>query len=193
MSVAELYLGDLETLFLDACPLNIRPVLYKRYVDDILLIFDLKRFNRSARQCKDSYKGLVREFLDYVHEFLKDTRIVFTSELEVNRNLPFLDCNINRTDYYCDISVYRKPTNSNRFVSPLSFVSKQVLVTTLNALRLRALRYCTSGDCLKEEFDFLKDVFIRKLGHCKNLVEKFFTISGSVQTCRPPYKNPSHI
>ncbi len=85
--------------------------------------------------------------------------------------------------------VYRKPTQSNRYLSKNSSVPRQWILqwilSTLNTLRIRALRYCTSPQDLKEEFEFLSNVFINNHGYDAKLVRRFFSIDGVISTCKP--------
>ena len=73
-------LSHYEQVWLDDCPDEFKPVYYKRYVDDIFVLFrsphHLEKFN---------------EYLD-----TKYANIKFTSKEEVNGSLPFLDVLISR-------------------------------------------------------------------------------------------------
>ena len=79
-SLANAFLAHYEQVWLDDCPDEFKPVYYKRYVDDIFVLFrsphHLEKFN---------------EYLNTKHANIK-----FTSEKEVNGSLPFLDVLISR-------------------------------------------------------------------------------------------------
>ena len=74
-SLANAFVAHYEQVWLDDCPDEFKPVYYKRYEDDIFVLFrsphHLEKFN---------------EYLNTEHANIK-----FTSEKEVNRSLPFLD------------------------------------------------------------------------------------------------------
>ena len=73
-SLANAFLAHYEQIWLNDCPDEFKPVYYKRYVDDIFVLFQsphhLEKFN---------------EYLNTKHANIK-----FTSEKEVNGSLPFL-------------------------------------------------------------------------------------------------------
>ena len=82
-----------EKKWLEDCPIQFKPMLYRRYVDDTFLLF------KSSEHAK--------LFLDYLNS--KHPNIEFTSDIEVNNTLSFLDINITRGEQL-STSIYRKPT-----------------------------------------------------------------------------------
>ncbi len=82
-------------------------------MDDIFLIFDSKNFTDSASVHDDIRTAIILAFVKFLHDFLKDTRVRFTYELENSGFIPFLGCSISRTNYSCSVSVFRKKTHSN--------------------------------------------------------------------------------
>ncbi|XP_065559605.1 uncharacterized protein LOC136026830 [Artemia franciscana] len=75
--------------------------LYMRYVDDCLIIWN----------------GAQDKLISFLNIFNKqDPDIKFTIELENNCNLPFLDVLITKRETRLDLSVYRKPTHSDRYL-----------------------------------------------------------------------------
>ncbi len=109
-SLANAFLCHFETVWLDSCPIEFKPVLYKRYVDDCFLLFRQK-----------SHVPLFLEFLNRQHP-----NIEFTSELELEGVLSFLDISISRVGGHFQTSLYRKPTFSGVYShfdssSPLCF------------------------------------------------------------------------
>ena len=178
VSVSDIYLGVLEQEFLEnVCPIHLRPVYFKRYIDDCIALFVLI-------PPYSSIKSMMNAFLHEFHTFLSNTRIRFTVEYENSLNsINFLDCAIKRCPNKVDISVYRKPTHSNRYTSKYSYIPKQFLFSTLNTLKLRALRYCTSPTLLAAEFKLLYDTFVHKHGYNPNIIGKFFVLDNLTQTC----------
>src|SRR5215469_5579478 len=94
---ANIFMCYHESQWLDNCPPHFKPLLYKRYVDDLLIIFkDLSH---------------AQPFLHYLNT--QHNNIKFTTELEVNNSLPFLDIVISHKDTSFNTSVYSKPTNTS--------------------------------------------------------------------------------
>jgi len=96
--VADLVMRDLEELILNS--LDIRPTLYYRYVDDIIL---------SAP--KDEIQSILDKFNSYHH------RLKFTLETEVNHCLNFLDITLIRKDTKIITDWFHKSTFSSRYLS----------------------------------------------------------------------------
>ena len=91
---ANIFMSFLEESFLDDCPLEFRPLFYKRFVDDTFALFYDRR---SATQ-----------FLEYINGI--HPNIKFTIEHEENNKLPFLDVLITRENNCFSTSVFRKST-----------------------------------------------------------------------------------
>jgi len=81
--VANMFMEHLERKLLDTAPEDLKPTLWKRYVDDILKLVK-----------KDSVQKLT-EFLQKMDD---SNNIKFTNEVEQSGQLPFLDLLLNRTD-----------------------------------------------------------------------------------------------
>ena len=91
---ANLFLVYYERKWLENCPLQFKPKFYRRYVDDIFLMFDKK---------------------DHVKKFLKhmNTRhrnIKFTVEEEQDNKISFLHISITRVGNKLQTSLFRKRT-----------------------------------------------------------------------------------
>ena len=90
-----------EILWFEKCPPEFRPVIYKRYVDNTFLLF--QNINQ------------IEKFKYYLN--LQHANIKFTSEIEMNNSLSFLDIKIVRQNNKFTTSVYRKPTFSGVFTN----------------------------------------------------------------------------
>ena len=75
---ANIFLCYHESIWLQDCPSDFKPVLYRRYVDDTFLLF------------RDPAHANL--FLNYLNS--KHQNISFTCEIENNNSLAFLDVNI---------------------------------------------------------------------------------------------------
>ena len=96
--VADLYMEFFEGLALNTAPA--RPRIWKRYVDDTFSVMK---------------KGDVDGLLNH----LNSTRpsIKFTMEVEEDGSIPFLDTRVTRkVEGKLDITVYRKPTHTDRYL-----------------------------------------------------------------------------
>ncbi len=90
-----------EKSWLHNCPSTFKPLLYRRYVDDCFLLF------KSSDH--------VPRFLNYVNR--QHPNISFTSELERDGKLPFLDVEVTRSNGKFSTSIYRKPTFTGFFTN----------------------------------------------------------------------------
>ena len=97
--VANLYMEHFERIALDTA--KVRPRLWKRYVDDTCCIVKT---------------GGVDELLTHLNSVRPS--IQFTVEVEKKGCLPFLDTLLTRsTNGALEISVYRKPTHTDRYLN----------------------------------------------------------------------------
>ena len=106
---ANAFLSKHEKEWLNECPDNIKPLKYRRYVDDIFLL------------CRDEEHH--RKFMDYMNS--KHENISFTDEIENNNSMAFLDVLVSRNDNSFSTSLYRKATFSGVFTNFYSFLSMQ--------------------------------------------------------------------
>ena len=74
-AVANVFLGHFEEQWMPDCPIDYKPISYRRYVDDTFLLF--------------SSELPVTKFLNYMNS--KHWDIKFTIEREENNSLSFLD------------------------------------------------------------------------------------------------------
>ena len=93
-SLADIFLAYHEKIWLDQCPSDFKPLLYRRYVDDTCVIF------KSADH--------VLPFLNYLNS--RHRAIEFTYETEKDNSIPFLNIKITKCNQSFKTTVYRKPT-----------------------------------------------------------------------------------
>ena len=79
-TLANIFLGYHENNWLNECPIEFKPIYYRRYVDDLFLLFD-------SPDHLDSFK----RYMNNQHP-----NINFTSEVEIDNSLPFLDVFVTR-------------------------------------------------------------------------------------------------
>ena len=93
-TLANAFLCHFEKIWLEDCPSDFKPYIYRRYVDDTFLMF------------RDP--SHIDHFLEYLNN--KHPNIKFTKELENNGSLSFLDVQVMK-DYVSgrlETSIYRK-------------------------------------------------------------------------------------
>ena len=125
-----LYYG--ETKWLDKCPEEFKPVFYRRYVDNVFVLFR-----------KEEHLKLILNYLNSCHENIK-----LTSEKETNNKLSFLDIEIPRDKNQFVTSVYGKPTFSGVFSHLDSFIPRGYKFNLVSTLIFR----CYSVYCSMELF-----------------------------------------
>ena len=125
-----------EEIWLQNCPSEFKPVIYRRYVDDTFLLFPSKHHIKKFRNC-----------LNRQHKNIK-----FTSETENENSISFLDIRITRDNNKFMTSVYRKPTFSGVFTNFGSFIPKSYKYNLLFTLLHRAFKLSQ-----------ILNVFIKKL------------------------------
>lgn len=117
-TLANIFMAFYETKWLDQCPPEFKPFFYRRYIDDIFVMF------RSPEHLK--------EFETYFNSC--HSNISFTSEKEENNCMPFLDFEFCRSHNLITSTVYRKPTFTGvytHFESLIHFSYKKGLILTL--------------------------------------------------------------
>ncbi|XP_061385802.1 uncharacterized protein LOC133320855 [Danaus plexippus] len=135
--VADIFMEDFEVRAL--CSPPIRPLIYKRYVDDTFTILN---------------KNKTSAFLNYLNSI--NSKIQFTIELEANNSLAFLDILVVRNpDNTLGHTVYRKPTHTDRYLNGNSHHHPIQLATVGKSLLQRAQHLC-DADHLEAELQHVK-------------------------------------
>ena len=117
-TLANTFVCHFENIWLENCQSHFTPIVHRRFVDDKFSLFQLK-----------DHVGKFRNYLNKQHKNIK-----FTSEIEENSSLSFLDKTISRENNKFVTSVYRKPTFSGAFTNFESFIPdihKRGLIETL--------------------------------------------------------------
>ena len=142
---ADCFMGHHERKWLDDCPVQFKPLYYRRYVDDTFLIF------------KD--RAHVELFLNYLNS--KHPNIEFTSEVEIDGKISFLDILIERKNGYFSTSVFRKKTYTGLGLNYLSFSAHLFKVNSIGTLINRAYNICSDYCNFDNEMKFLHDYFVK--------------------------------
>nr|XP_032513083.1 uncharacterized protein LOC116767039 [Danaus plexippus plexippus] len=121
------------------CSPPIRPLIYKRYVDDTFTILN---------------KNKTSAFLNHLNSI--NSKIQCTIELEANNSLAFLDILVVRNpDNTLGHTVYRKPTHTDRYLNGYSHHHPIQLATVGKSLLQRAQHLC-DADHLEAELQHVK-------------------------------------
>src|SRR5215469_695425 len=144
---ANIFLCYHEQLWLNSCPPEFKPLLYKRYIDDCLVIFK-----------HQSHAPLFLQYLNTRHP-----NIQFTSEIENNGSLPFLDILISHDSSSFSTSVYRKPSNTLLGTNFFSNIHTKFILTPLHTLFNRAYNISSNWFTFHNEISFLKIFFFSNL------------------------------
>ena len=124
----------------DNCPVQFWTRYYRRYVDDVFLMF----------KCKDQ----VKQYLRYMN--FRHANIQFMCEEESNNKISFLDASITRMNSNLVTSLYRKKTFSNVYLNNNSFLSLKYKKGLIHTLLFRAFNICTDYNKFHNEVQYLK-------------------------------------
>ena len=146
---------------------------FGRYVDDICLV---------VKKNID-----LNDLLIAFNNADPEGRIKFTMELETNGSLPFLDTLLDHNHNSLSISVYRKPTHSNRFVHFSSCQPTAQKLGIVRTLSRRAVQLSSNSAICQVENDLLFDAF-EKCAYPKNDVKRFMIAIGASRQPEDPSK-----
>ena len=152
---ANIFLCFYEQIWLENCPVEFKPAVYRRFVDDTFLLF------RSYEHIEK-----FRTYLNCQHPNIK-----FTSEIEEHNCMSSLDIKITRELNSFSTSVYRKPTFSGVFTNFDSFIPLSSKTGLIWSLLYRAFSLCSSFELLHQEILKLKDIFKRN-GYTISFIDK---------------------
>ena len=141
-TLANVFMCHFENIWLENCPSHFKPIVYRRFVDDTFLLFRLKDH--------------VEKFRNYLNKQHK--KIKFTSEVEENGSLSFLDIKISRENNKCVTSVYRKPTFTGVFTNFESFILDIYKRGLIETLLYRSFRLCSNNENFHREIETLRSI-----------------------------------
>ena len=156
-TLANTFLVHFEKNWLRNCPSDFKPHYYRRYVDDIFVLFTSPR-----------HLEAFRNFLNGRHANLS-----FTIEREKQNRMSFLDIAIIREDRTFSTSVYRKPTFSGVYTHFDSFLPSTYKFGNVYTLSYRCFRICSSWTKLHNELVCLKETFLKN-GYPEDCINKCF-------------------
>ena len=152
-TLTNVFMCHLENIWLENCPSHFKTIVYRRFVDDTLLLFPSK--NHVER---------FRNYLNKQHKIIKPT-----TEIEENGSLSFLDIKISRENNKLVTSVYRKPTFSEVFTNFESFIPDIYKRGLVETLLYSSFRLCSNYENFPREIETLKSI-IKRNSYPHNLV-----------------------
>ena len=173
-TLVNFFLVYYEHKWLEECSLQFWPKYYRRYVDDIFLIFESRDH--------------VKKFFKYMNS--RHPNIQFTCEEESNNKISFLDISVTRINKKLTTSLYRKKTFSGVYLNFNSFLPMDYKKDLIHTLLFRAYNICADYVTLHTEIEFLISIWQRNsfplffIDKCiKRFLDKLFikqNISGTV-------------
>ena len=168
--LANIYMEFFETELLKDIPVDMRPILWLRYVDDIFCCFkDMSKFNAFLDML-----NRVRPSIQFTYELSRIESIVDGSPdlpANVTEILPFLELNVMRLNNGTfTFSIYRKPCHAGNYLHAYSYQPLTQKTTVIRSMYLRAYRFCDT-QFLTEEEDHLQQSFL-KLGYTNKFIDK---------------------
>ena len=141
-SLANAILCHYEKEWLDNCPSHFKPIVYRRYVDDIFVLF--------------SSKEHLQPFVDYINK--QHRCIKFTSETEQNNTFSFLNINVTHQNKQLKTFVYRKPTFSGVFTRYESYIDRSYQKSLIFTLLSRCYSICSDYTRFHLEVQILREI-----------------------------------
>jgi len=142
--IANIFLNHFESNHIQNCPESIKPILYKRYLDDTFLLFD--------------NENLAIQFFNYFNQ--KHKNISFTFEAEKENKISFLDVTVERCDNSFSTNVFRKNTFSGQGTNFFSNIFYKYKISSIYTLINRAFVISSSYKNFHSEIEYLQSYFI---------------------------------
>ena len=152
---ANIFLCHHETTWLKNCPKAFKPVYYKRYVDDIFVLFEKPE--------------QVSRFVNYMNKRHKN--IKFSFETEKDNSFSFLDVKICREKDKFTTDVFRKDTFSGIYTNFSSFVALEHKFGLVYTLLHRSFTIVSDFSKFRFEVKTLKKT-LHKNAYPTNFVDK---------------------
>ena len=144
-TLTNIFLCYHKSNWLKDCPKDFKPVYYRRYMDDIFVLFN-----------KPEHAQFFLEYMNKKHKNMK-----FSIETEMNGSLSFLDVKIFRENDKFVTSVFTKETFSGVYTNVISFIPLEYKFGLVHTLLNR---------CFNLSSDFLK--FHHEVDKLKNILSK---------------------
>ena len=140
-----MYLCDHEKKWLNDCPNNFKPISYKRYVDDIFVLF--------------KKSGHVQLFVNYMNS--KHKNISFSYETEKDGVTLFLEVKIFREKGKFFTNMYRKENVTGVYTNFSSFISLEYKFSLAYTLLHRCFSLVSDMSKFHLEVGKLKEILLK--------------------------------
>ena len=144
-SLANIFMSHLEQRYLANCPSEFKLVLYRRYVDDNYCLFR----NRSH----------IIMFLEYIN--CQHPNINFTTEIESENSLAFLDVLVTHEGTNFSTSLYRKKTFTGLYTDFASLSPDKYKANLISVLVYRAFHICSTYQNFHDEIVRIKEILFK--------------------------------
>ncbi|XP_057293867.1 uncharacterized protein LOC130622418 [Hydractinia symbiolongicarpus] len=158
-TLVNIFMCHYENIWLKNCPSEFKPIYYRRYVDDIFVLFESREH--------------VQNFYEYINS--RHQNIKFTFEEECDKVLPFLDVCVMREGDSFVTNVYRKPTFSGVYTNFSSFIPMEYKHGLIFSLLYRCYHLCSDLNKFHVEISQLKTILGRN-GYPSKVFEFFLRI-----------------
>ena len=156
-SLANAFLSYHEKNWLNNCPQGFKPVFYRRYVDDIFILFK-----------SNDHLKYFQDFLNSCH-----SNMSFSMETEKENKLSFQDVEIIRDQGKFTTTIDQKSTFSGVYSNFESFLPSIYKFGMVYNLVYRCFRICSNWTQFHTELTFLKGIF-QKNGNPGHVIENVF-------------------
>ena len=141
-SIANIFMCSLEQKYLNGCPSEFKPFLYRRYVDDTFCLF--------------KHRDHIDKFLEYINNF--HPNIKFTVDIEEENKLPFLDALVACDETGFSTSLYREKTFTGLYTDFSSLSPDKYKVNLVRILVFRAFHICSTYSNFHNELIRIKRI-----------------------------------
>jgi hypothetical protein len=158
--MSEIYIQDFENKIVYGITHTHNIILWIRYVDDILCIYN--------NTVDNEYQIILNKLNSY------NSQLRFTVETENNRTIHFLDIKIEINNNIIETNVYRKPTTNNTTIHNKSNHPWTYKINTYTNMINRAIIY-TQGNKQKMDIElkYIKQI-ARENGYNENLIKNIY-------------------
>ena len=142
-TLANAFLCHYEKIWLNECPSQFKPVVYRCYVDDIFVLFKSKEH--------------LKLFVNYMNS--KHKNIKFTFETEDSNHFSFLDVKITCKNKQFVTLIFRKVTFSGVLINYNSFIFDTYKIGLVYTLLFWFFKFCSSMENFHIEVKHLRSIF----------------------------------
>ena len=146
----DIFMAALEKKFMASLATRLREKIkfYKRYLDDILLIWDGSQTE-------------FEEFFKLLNGFHRNLNFTCVPDFK-NKTTTFLDVNVKIAGGCLTTDLYVKPTSANQYLSPLSIHPGHICTNIPYSLAFRIKRICSEESDFEKQLDKLKTTLLAR-------------------------------